>query len=349
MTTLYKHASRPDWGMAQLIKEDGEKRTYLFRNGEQRTFGTSHWKLMEPVGTGAAENPPAIVSSPPTSSEGTDVRALRMQTRILVDSVTSDLYTKAITEEPREGTYANTGRNLVRDVIEGWIVGEWDHVALGLSRAITFLEHARQVGERWGGDSYLFYAAEHAESLALAYWLQGDVVRANETFLAAAMTATEYFESDAKARRTALGSLLLRWIAAGDPQRGLNVATSHDIPRPRAHREDIKAGYQNRYYDAYGRTLTKLAEELVQGKNKRAVYDRAMKYVAKEIHEDMSRADYNMVSVPEHIVWMKAFAGDVRGISDPKLAIASLYLLIPTVKRPPAIAQCLSSMPSFSR
>jgi hypothetical protein len=343
MTKLFKHASRPEWGMAQLIREDRDKRTFLFWDGQQRTFGTSHWNLMELADAGTGENVPATTSTAATPSEGTDVRALRMQTRILGDAVTKNLFEKAIAEQPADGTYGNTGNNLMRDVLEAWFVGEYEHVARGLVRAIEYIEHARRVGERWGGESHLFYTASHIESLALAYWLQGDVVRAKETFLAAAMTATEYFESDAKGRRTDLGSLLLRWLAAGDPQRGLTIAGSIDIPKPRAHPEDLKEGRQNRYYDAYGRTIKTLAEDVIQGKPKRAVYDRAMKYVKKEIQENLSRNDYGMVALPAHAVWMKVFAGDVLGIGDPKLAIASLYLLMPTVKPPPAIAQLLAA------
>jgi hypothetical protein len=348
MTTLYQHVSRPEWGKAQLIEEAGDKRTFLFWDVTKRTFCTSHWTMMEPVETGSSESDIAIRVAHQTVSEGTDFRALRLQTRLLGDAVTSDMYAKAITEEPREGMYANTGHNIMRDVLEGWLVGEWEHVAIGLSRAISFLEHARLVGERWGGDGYLFYAALHAEKLALAYWLRGDAVRANESFLASAIVATKHFESEPKERRTALGSLMLRWMAAGDPQRGLDIANNTDIAKPRAHPEDLKTGRQNRYYDANGRTLKTLAEDMVQGKPKRQIYDRAMKYVKKEIQVNLTRNDYSMVDFPEHAVWMKVFAGDVLGISDPKIAIASLYLLMPTVKQPPAIAQCLATQ-SFLR
>ena len=57
----------------------------------------------------------------------------------------------------------------------------------------------------------------------------------------------------------------------------------------------------------------------------------------------LSRDDYSFVTIPEHAVWMKVFAGDVLGIGDPELALASLYLLMPTVKKPAAVARRLAA------
>ena len=136
-------------------------------------------------------------------------------------------------------------------------------------------------------------------------------------------------------------------MAAGEPQRGLDAARGVEIPRPRAHPEDWKTARQDRHYDTYGRTLTALAEDLVKGAPKRAVYENAMKYLARELAKELSRDDDSWVDIPQHAVWMKVFAGDVLGIDDPELALASIYRLMPTVKQPPAIARRLaaSSLP----
>lgn len=340
MTTLYSHTSRPDWGTAQLIREEEGKRTFLFWNGQQRTFGKAHWALMVPVDAGVIETP-AKPPPPPPPAEGSDLRALRLQTRILGDPVTRSIYEESIAKKPDEGCYGNTGYNLVRDVLEAWLVGEYEFAARGLSRAIECGEHARAVEERWG-DAHLFYRSLQLTALGLAHWLNGDSTRSKETLVAAAEASTGYFESDAKGRRTHLGSLLLGWMAAGDPQRGLDVASSVPIPKPRAHPEDIKLARQNRYYDARGRTLKTLAEDMVQGKPQRAIYDRAMKYLTTEIKAELRR-DYWLFDMPEHALWMKVFASDVLGISDPTLALAQLYLLVPSVRRPAAIAELLAT------
>ena len=150
--------------MAQLIAEADGKRTFLFWNGTQRTFPESHWKLMQPVGGGAVEAAAPAASATPRAPDATDLRALQMQTRILGDTVTSGLFAKAIAEQPDAGMVGNTGYHLVRDVLQGWLVGERDHVAKGLARAIELLEHARSVGERFG-DPSVFYAARQAEAL----------------------------------------------------------------------------------------------------------------------------------------------------------------------------------------
>jgi len=297
---------------------------------------------MVPVDTATIENPTKTApAAPPPASEATDLRALRLQTRILGDPVTKNLYEEAITQDPREGSYGGTAYHLVNAVLEAWFVGEYEFGSRGLSRAIEYLEHSRAVGEHWGDN--FFIQALQAEALGLAHWLAGNPTQSKEAFIISAEAATKYFESDAKARRTAVGSLYLRWIAAGNPQRGLDVASSVPIAKPRAHPEDLKEARQHRYYDAYGRTLKTLAEDLVQGKPKRTIHGKAMKYMAKEIRENLSRNTYSSVEFPEHAVWMKVFAGDVLGINDPKLAIAQLYLLMPTVRQPPVIAQCLAA------
>ena len=209
MTTLYKHSSRPEWGAAQLVAEEGGKRTFVFTDGRSRTFPASHWNLMQPVGAGAAGDAVPAASSTPGTPDAKDLRALHLQTRLLGDPVTSEIHAKAIAEQPRAGTYANTG-------------------------------------------------------------------------------------------------------------------------------------YQDRYYDTYGRTLAALAEDLVKGAPGRAVHERAMKYLTRELAKNLSRDDYSFVSLPEHAVWMKVFAGDVLGIGDPELALAGLYLLVPTVKQPAAVARRLA-------
>lgn len=346
MTTLYSHSARPDWGTAQLIKQEGEKRAFLFWNGEVRTFGKSHWHLMVPVEGTVVDPPTKATQITLLTPDEKDLRALRLQSRILGDSVTKKLYDEAVTNTPKEGFFGNTGRNIVRDVLEAWLVGEYELVAPGLARAIEFLEHGLKVEERWGGDSYLFYRALHAQSLGLAHWLAGNGPQSQKAFLASADAEVANFEANEKQRRTELGSLHLTCIAAGNPQRGLDVAAALSIPKPRAHPEDFKTQRQNRYYDAYGRTLKTLAEDLVQGKQKRVVHDKAMKCVAKELAENMSRADYLFVDIPRHIVWMKIFACDLLGIKDPKITIARLYLLAPSVRRPASIAQHLAGQTS---
>src|SRR5687767_7507599 len=122
MTMLYKHSSRPEWGMAQLISEAGGKRTFLFWDGKQRTFGEAHWSLMQPVGAGAADAAVPAAISTPEEPDANDMRALRLQTRILGDAVTARIYKNAIAEQPAAGMYGNTGYNIMSDVLEGWLV-----------------------------------------------------------------------------------------------------------------------------------------------------------------------------------------------------------------------------------
>ncbi len=341
MTTLYKHSSRPEWGMAQLVAEGAGKRTFSFTDGRERTFPASHWNLMQPVDAAPAGDAAPAASATPGASDANDMRALRLQTRLIADPFTTERYARSIAEQPQAGMFANAGYHLMREVLSGWLVGERELFAAGLVRAIELLEHGRRVEEQYG-DSPAFHAASHAEALALAYWLSGDLARANELFCAAAIAETEYFDAEPGGRRTTEGSLLLRWMAAGDPQRGLDTARGVKIARPRAHPEDVKLGYQNRYYDALGRTLAALAEDLVKGASKRAVHERAMKYLTRELAKELARNDYSFYRFPEHAVWMKVFVGDVLGVGDPELALASLYLLMPTVKQPAAIARRLA-------
>ena len=63
MTTLYKHSSRPEWEMAQLIAEEGGKRTFVFSDGKARIIPASHWHLMQPVGADAAGDTVPAASS----------------------------------------------------------------------------------------------------------------------------------------------------------------------------------------------------------------------------------------------------------------------------------------------
>lgn len=348
MTLLFSHKSRPDWGTAQLIREDDGKRTFLFWNGQQRTFAKAQWNLLVAVDAGVSTKSEELPAVPPAADES-DLRALSLQTRILGDPVTKNLYEQNIRNTPNEGAFGNTGRNLMRDVLEAWVVGEYEFASRGLARAIEFLEHSRRVEEVWGGEAFLFYRALHEEALALAYWLNGNPEGAKEAFLAAAISGKKNFESRENQRRTEVGSLLLRWMAAGDAQRGLDIANSLPIPKPKAHPEDIKTGRQNKYYDAFARINETLAKQLVTGKSARTVHDQAMRYLGKEIQENLSRNDYAFVDIPMHIVWMKVFLGDVMGVGDPKVVIARLYKLAPSVRRPQVIAMCLSGKSPLRR
>lgn len=341
MTLLYSHKSRADWGTAQLVREEDGKRTFLFWNGQQRTFGKAHWDLMVHVDGGVPEKPDFKSPEPPPAPEETDMRALSMQTRILGDQVTKNLYEAAITNTPEDGCFGNTGRNLMRDVLEAWLVGEYEFAAPGLAKAIEYLEHGLRVQEEWG-DPFVFYRAMHAEALALAHWLTGNDDASKAAFVVAAENGTKYFETNERDRRNFVGSMLLHWLAAGDPQRGLDVANSVPIPKPRAHPQDYKAGLQNKYYDGYGRMLVALAQDKVAGKPARAVHDKAMKYLTKEIQVNLSRDNYSFVDNPKHIVWMKVFLGDLLGERDPKVVIARIYGLVPSVRRPARIAALLA-------
>lgn len=349
MTLLYSHKSRPEWGTAQLVREEDGKRTFLFLNRQQRTFGKAHWDLMVPVDGGVPEKLDSDAAAPTPAPEETDMRALSLQTRILGDRVTKNLYEAAVANTPKEGFFGNTGRNLMRDVLEAWLVGEYEFAAPGLAKAIEYLEHGLRVEEEWGGDTFRFYRALHAESLGLAHWLNGNAEASQKAFVIAAENGTIYFESREKERRTEVGSMLLRWLAAGDPQRGLDVANSLPIAKPRAHPEDYKTGLQNKYYDGYGRILKALAEDKVGGKPARAIHDKAMKYLAKEIKENLTRNDYAFVENPDHIVWMKVFPGDLMGERDPKVVMARIYTLAPSVRRPAVIATCLAAKSPLKR
>lgn len=46
---LFKHATRTEWGVAVLIREDGGKRGYLFEDGAERTLASGYHQLMRRV------------------------------------------------------------------------------------------------------------------------------------------------------------------------------------------------------------------------------------------------------------------------------------------------------------
>lgn len=46
---LFKHATRNDWGVAVLIRQDGGKRAYLFEDGAERTLASGYYELMRRV------------------------------------------------------------------------------------------------------------------------------------------------------------------------------------------------------------------------------------------------------------------------------------------------------------
>src|SRR6187399_3766335 len=46
---LFNHASRKDWGVGVLVREDGGKRAYLFEDGEERTMANGFHQLMRRV------------------------------------------------------------------------------------------------------------------------------------------------------------------------------------------------------------------------------------------------------------------------------------------------------------
>src|SRR5687767_4306365 len=46
---LFKHATRTDWGVAVLVREDGGKRGYLFEDGTERTLASGYHQLMRRV------------------------------------------------------------------------------------------------------------------------------------------------------------------------------------------------------------------------------------------------------------------------------------------------------------
>lgn len=334
---LYKHKSRPEWGTAQLISEANGKRTFLFTDRTQRSFLQTHWGFMIPIdGAEAAPSVPAAPGPP----GATDMRALAKHGAYVDGSAVTD---SLLNETPPAGQYGNTGYWLLREVLGGWIVGAREQVTPALTRVIELIEHGRAAGERWGNS--VFHIAQQAEALALAYWLRGEHDKADATFLAAAVASQEHFDTNPKERRTHAGNLLLRFIAAREPQRGLDALHAVKIPKPRADPEDLKTQRQNRYWDSYGKTMETLAEELIKGAPKRAIYDKVMKYVAAEIGKELERNDYGFVDVPRHIVLVKAFAGDLMGVADPELAIAMLYLLAPTVRQPPRIAALLAKGP----
>ena len=47
---LYRHKKRPEWGVAILAWEKGEKRAYQFEDGRLRKFQKGYYSLMEPAG-----------------------------------------------------------------------------------------------------------------------------------------------------------------------------------------------------------------------------------------------------------------------------------------------------------
>jgi hypothetical protein len=134
--------------MAQLVAERDGKRIYSFSDGRERTFPVSHWSLMVPVGAGPAEDTAPDVSATPGAPDASDMRALRLQTRLLGDPFTTERYAMSVAEQPRAGMFGNSGYHLMREVLSGWVVGERERLAPGLARAIELLEHARRVEEQ---------------------------------------------------------------------------------------------------------------------------------------------------------------------------------------------------------
>lgn len=51
---LYRHAKRPEWGLAILAWEEGGRRGYQFDDGRLRVFKEGYYSLMEPVDVQAA-------------------------------------------------------------------------------------------------------------------------------------------------------------------------------------------------------------------------------------------------------------------------------------------------------
>lgn len=48
---LYKHTVRPNWGLAVLAYEDGDKRAFQFEDGKLRVFKQGYFKYLQPVDT----------------------------------------------------------------------------------------------------------------------------------------------------------------------------------------------------------------------------------------------------------------------------------------------------------
>jgi len=46
---LYQHAKRPDWGLAIAVDELTDRKSFLFEDGEQRTFMNEYAHLMSEV------------------------------------------------------------------------------------------------------------------------------------------------------------------------------------------------------------------------------------------------------------------------------------------------------------
>ena len=46
---LYEHAKRPEWGLAILAWDGGDRRRYQFEDGQMRTFKRGYYRLMSPV------------------------------------------------------------------------------------------------------------------------------------------------------------------------------------------------------------------------------------------------------------------------------------------------------------
>ncbi|CAN5309783.1 hypothetical protein BH09MYX1_BH09MYX1_33590 [soil metagenome] len=337
MTKLYVHSSRSEWGNAQLISEADGKRTYMFSDGKQRTFPASHWNLMLPATADAREGDPA-----PSTSGGGDLRALRTHTRLVGDASTMERYASSVAEEPAEGTRGNHGYYLARDAITGFLVGEGARFGEGLARAVELLEQSHAAGER-SGETPALTAARNLEILAVAHWLRGDAARATERFRDSAIATTEYFHAEPKERRTAAGMLVLRWMAAGEPQRGLDAINATKVARPRTDGEDVKKGHQDRHYDAFARTMMGLAESVVGSAAVPAIHKKSMKALTTELAKNIARDDYSFVEIPQHVVWMKVFGGDLLKIDDPERVLLGLYSLAPTVKQPAGVASRLEA------
>ncbi len=47
--TLFQHTTQPDWGLAILAWERGDKRGYQFQDGQLRVFKNGYFKFLEPV------------------------------------------------------------------------------------------------------------------------------------------------------------------------------------------------------------------------------------------------------------------------------------------------------------
>ena len=312
-TRLFHHVTRPEWGAALWVEESHDRRVFLYAD-QRRTVARSHWDRVAPIDGGPLP--------PPPSYPGSDDLALTDQRRVLADPVDVGLYHRWIADPPKRA------HPLADEVLRRARVGEHGLATLGLSSALGHLESLRPEDPS--------ELARTFEYLAILRWLTGDREAGRRSFGDAADATAGYLSSKPSRAAAGIVDLLLRRIAAGDPQRGLEESDRlFALPDtdPSEYREvayDQLVGRQHRAAKA-------LAKGLVAGQPARDIEREVASHLQRE------RARDSIAGWPVPWIWQLIAATVVRGIEEPRRAMAHVYELLPELQRPLPIQAILAA------